>query len=164
MVEVVTYLTKQHRQVEDLLNQAVDCQNDPQKRLALFQEAADHLALHLESEEHILFPAVKAAKTEDILLESLEEHLSLKRLMVDLMNLDPEDTTFEPKLKVLAEQAEHHHGEEEEDLFPKLKKSWPEKDRQKLASDMDALQKRLDDEKKVPRELMRGETDAAATI
>lgn len=164
MVEVVTYLTRQHREVEDLLGKAVDCKNDPQKRLALFKEAADHLALHLESEEQILFPAVKAAKTKDILMESLEEHLSLKRLMVDLMALDPKDETFEPKLKVLAEQAEHHHGEEEEDLFPKLEKAVPEAERERLASEMDALQKRLDKEQDAPRQLVKGETGAAATI
>lgn len=163
MVEVVSYLTHQHREVEDLLGKAVDCKNDPQKRLALFREAADHLALHLESEEQILFPAVKAAKTQDILMESLEEHLSLKRLMVDLMALDPKDATFEPKLKVLAEQAEHHHEEEEEDLFPKLKKSVSEDERKRLAAEMDALQKRLD-KQEAPRTIVKGETDAAATI
>lgn len=163
MAEVVSYLTHQHREVEDLLNKAVDCKNDPQKRLALFREAADHLALHLESEEQILFPAVKAAKTQDILMESLEEHLSLKRLMVDLMALDPSDETFEPKLKVLAEQAEHHHGEEEEDLFPKLKKGVSKEERERLAGEMDALQKRLG-KKAAPRKLVEGETEAAATI
>lgn len=164
MAEVVTYLTKQHREVEDMLNKAVDCKNDPQKRLALFKEAADHLALHLESEEQILFPAVKAAKTEGILMEALEEHLSLKRLMVDLMALDPTADTFEPKLKVLAEQAEHHHGEEEEDLFPKLKKGVSQAERERLGSEMDALQKRLDKEQDAPRKIVKGETDAAATI
>ncbi|MBU4611833.1 hemerythrin domain-containing protein [Achromobacter sp. GG226] len=163
-MEVVTYLTKQHREVEGMLNKAVDCKNDPQKRLELFKEAADHLALHLESEEQVLFPAVKAAKTKDILMESLEEHLSLKRLMVDLMALDPKDETFEPKLKVLAEQAEHHHGEEEEDLFPKLKKGVPQDERERLAAEMDALQKRMDKQKAQPRNIVKGETDAAATI
>jgi hypothetical protein len=77
-------------------------------RAALLAEVGDHLTVHIASEEEIFYPAVHAARTEDILLESLEEHLSLKRLLADLMALAPAAPTFEPKFKVLKEQTEHH--------------------------------------------------------
>lgn len=162
MEEVVTYLTRQHREVEDLLKQALDC-TDAARRRHLFAEAADHLTVHIESEEHILFPAVKAANTTDILLESLEEHLSLKRLLVDLMALDPDATTFEPKLKVLKEQTEHHHEEEEEDLFPKLERALAQAERERLAAEMDVMQQRLA-RQDAPRKVVANETAAAATL
>lgn len=161
-MEAVSYLTRQHRELEELLEKAVECQ-DPAKRREIFSRAADHLAVHLESEEQILYPAVKSSGTQDILLESLEEHLSLKRLMTDLMALDPAAQTYEPKLKVLKEQSEHHHGEEEDDLFPKIEKLLSLERRTELAKEMDALQQRMNAQK-APRENVKDETDAAAPL
>lgn len=65
---------------------------------------------------------MRARRTEDILLESLEEHLSLKRVMSDLLELAPSDDRWEAKMHVLEEQAVHRHKEEEENLFPKVQK------------------------------------------
>lgn len=161
-MEAVGYLTHQHRELEDLLKKAVECQ-DPAKRRELFTQAADHLAVHLESEEQVLYPAVKSSDTKDILLESLEEHLSLKRLMTDLMELDPAAETYEAKLKVLREQSEHHHEEEEEDLFPKIENLLSLEQRQSLAQEMDALQQRMN-QQKAPRKTVIDETDAAAPL
>lgn len=161
-MEVVDFLVHQHRELENLLEKAVEAKK-PADRLRYFKQAADHLSVHIESEEHILFPAVKARPTKDILMETLEEHLSLKRLVADLNELPPEDETFEPKLKVLKEQTEHHHEEEEEDLFPKVKKLLPEDENHQLAAQMKTLQDKLRHDGN-PREKLAEETDEAAKI
>jgi hemerythrin superfamily protein len=128
-----------------------------------FVEVADHLTMHIESEEQVFYPAVKAQRTEDILLESLEEHLSLKRLLADLLALDPEDKTFEPKFKVLKEQAEHHHKEEEEHLFPKVAKLLDAGRRATLGDQMQALQAKLRRSGE-PREMVADQTGSAAAL
>lgn len=117
--DVVLLLTRQHRQVEAMLQALTDSEH-PADRAALLARATDELAVHIGAEEAVVYPAVRAARTEDILLESLEEHLSLKRLVADLLALAPTETTFHPKCKVLQEQTEHHHKEEEEHLFPRM--------------------------------------------
>jgi hemerythrin superfamily protein len=104
---------------------------------------ADALAAHMTIEEELFYPAVKAERTEDILLESLEEHLSLRRVLADLLAIAPEDAKFEPKLHVLVEQAEHHHEEEEEHLFPKVKKLLGAERLDKLGTEMHARMERL---------------------
>ena len=106
---------------------------------------------------------MKAQRTEDILLESLEEHLSLKRLLSDLMALDPSDKTFEAKFKVLKEQAEHHHKEEEEHLFPKVTKLLDAGRRASVGDEMQALQAKLRRSGE-PRELVNEQTDTAAPL
>jgi hemerythrin superfamily protein len=106
---------------------------------------------------------VKARRTEDILLESLEEHLSLKRLLADLVALAPAQRTFEPKFKVLKEQVEHHHKEEEEHLFPKVRSLLDDAERRTLGSEMLAHQQRLQSEGD-PRENVVHETVAAARL
>jgi len=119
--------------------------------------------VHLASEEEVFFPAVRAHRTEDILLESLEEHLSLKRLLADLLVLAPDDATWEAKFKVLAEQSEHHHEEEEEHLFPKVLTLIDPAERSALGEEMVALQQRLQ-QQGAPREAVAEQTDRAAPL
>ncbi|HPU52390.1 MAG TPA: hemerythrin domain-containing protein [Burkholderiaceae bacterium] len=160
--EAVDLLTQQHRRLEALLAALVE-EAPLEVRSAHLKRAGDELAVHLSAEEQVFYPAVRAERTEDILLESLEEHLSLKRLLADLLDLDPGDTTFTPKCKVLREQVEHHHGEEEENLFPKVRKLLPDRRRVQLAQEMLEHQASLPLSGK-PREMAAAQTDAAETL
>lgn len=161
-MDAIDLLTKQHREMEQLFKQLLAAdQPDAVKRL--FAEVGDKLTTHIASEEEIFYPAVRAQRTEDILLESLEEHLSLKRLLADLLPMEPSDQTFEPKFKVLKEQAEHHHKEEEENLFPKARKLLEPAASARLALEMAQLQERLHAQGR-PRENVVDETVAAAPL
>ncbi len=161
-MDAIDLLTQQHREMEELFEQLLAA-DDPASTKKLFAEVADKLTAHIASEEEIFYPAVRAQRTEDILLESLEEHLSLKRLLADLLPMQPSEQTFEPKFKVLKEQAEHHHKEEEEHLFPKAKKLLDAAASRKLAVEMAGLQERLHAEGR-PRENVVAETAAAAPL
>jgi len=158
----VELLVSQHRALEQLLQQVRE-ETDNTKREALFAEAGDQLTVHIKSEEDIFYPAINAARTEEDLLESLEEHLSLKRLLADLVAIDPADKLFEPKFKVLKEQTEHHHQEEEEHLFPEVRKLLDAEQCRTLGKDMLALQHSLTRQGE-PRETMVNETDAAPPL
>ena len=119
-MDPIQLLVSEHRHMEKLLAEIMDA--DAASRARLFREAADALTAHVTVEERHFYPAVCARRTEDILLESLEEHLSLKRVLADMLTMDVGDTRWEPKLHVLKEQLEHHHKEEEQNLFPKVEK------------------------------------------
>jgi hemerythrin superfamily protein len=160
-MDAIDMLVRQHREMERTMKQVLEAGDAEAK--SLFAQVADHLTTHIASEEEVFYPAVRAKRTEDILLESLEEHLSLKRLLADLLELDPSEKTFEPKFKVLKEQAEHHHKEEEENLFPKVKKLLDGGQREKLGDEMLALQQRLQRQGE-PREAVAEQTDAAAPL
>jgi hemerythrin superfamily protein len=161
VMNAIELLVSQHRSMETLMAGVVDAQDDARRQL--YAEVADQLAMHISAEETVFYPAVKASRTEDILLESLEEHLSLKRLMADLLALDPSEQTFEPKFKVLKEQAEHHHKEEEEHLFPKVEALLDPDRLRQLGAEMMALQTQQKMEGR-PRENVTGETDSAAPL
>jgi hemerythrin superfamily protein len=120
-MNAIDLLESQHRVVEELFDKIEEAK-DSQKKSKVFQKLADNLAAHVAIEEHQFYPAVKAKRTEDILLESLEEHLGIKRVLSDLLKLDSKDQTFDAKMQVLKEQVEHHVKEEEDDLFPKARK------------------------------------------
>src|SRR3712207_7403878 len=88
----------------------------------LFARIADNLAAHATIEEKLFYPSVYVGPTADKLQEAVEEHLSAKRVMADLLDMDPLDAQFKAKMKVLQELVEHHVEEEEKDLFKDVKK------------------------------------------
>lgn len=161
-MDAVELLIDQHRALEARMKRVMDSTSDTE-RATLLAEVGDHLTVHIASEEEIFYPAVHAARTEDILLESLEEHLSLKRLLADLLQLSPSEQTFEPKFKVLKEQTEHHHKEEEEHLFPKVNKLMSASERSALGEQMASLQIRLR-ESGSPRNAVSDQTEKAAPL
>ncbi len=161
-VNAVEMLEGQHREVEDLFAKLEKADRGERKQ-KLFTQIADKLAVHASIEEEAFYPAVKAKRTADILLESLEEHLGIKRVLADLIDLDANDETFDAKTKVLQEQVEHHVGEEEDDLFPKVKKIFDEETLVAIAQQMALLQEELL-AKGNPRLAVPAETDEAAPL
>ena len=161
-MDAIDLLVKQHRLLETQLEWLVTASTAEARRTSL-AEVGDHLGVHLASEEELFYPAVRAQRTEDDLLESLEEHLSLKRLLADLLTLAPDDATFQAKCKVLREQSVHHHKEEEEDLFPEARKMLEAQERERLGAEMEALQRRMRSEGE-PREVIAERTDEAAKL
>jgi hemerythrin superfamily protein len=158
----IDMLEGQHREVEDLFAKLEKADRGERKQ-KLFTLIADKLAVHASIEEEAFYPAVKAKRTEDILLESLEEHLGIKRVLSDLIDLDASDETFDAKAKVLQEQVEHHVEEEEGDLFPKVKKIFDEETLVAIAQQMAELQEELL-AKGNPRLAVPGQTDEAAPL
>jgi len=161
-MDAIELLESQHREVEEIFSQIEDA-DDPATKNDLFEELADKLAIHAAIEEHHFYPAVKAKRTEDILLESLEEHLGIKRVLADLLKIDADDETFDAKIKVLKETVSHHVEEEETDLFPKVRKLFDKERREALGQEMSAEQAELEDAGNA-RDQVPAETDQPATI
>jgi hemerythrin superfamily protein len=143
-MDAIEMLKAQHREVEALFEK-YDEKGDAaiKGKQQIFDSIADALAIHATIEEKHFYPAVKAKRTEDILLEALEEHLGIKRVIADLLEIDSSDDTFDAKVKVLKEQVEHHVKEEESDLFPKVKKIFDTKELTAIAVQMQGTMKTL---------------------
>ncbi|HEY0711031.1 MAG TPA: hemerythrin domain-containing protein [Polyangia bacterium] len=141
-MSAIDKLKSDQREVEKLFASFEKARTAARKR-DIFEQIADALAVHATIEEKHFYPAAKAKDTEDMLLEAAEEHLSVKRLIADLLELDPKDDTFEAKVMVLKEQIEHHVEEEEKELFPKVKKMLDEETMLSLEQEMAATEQEL---------------------
>lgn len=159
-MDPIQLLVSEHRRMEKLLAEIMD--GDAGARARLFPEAADALTAHVTVEEKHFYPAVRARRTEDILLESLEEHLSLKRVLADLLGLSVEEPQWEAKLHVLEEQLEHHHKEEEEHLFPKVEKMFSRSELDDLGNAMERELAELRAQR--PAREVLDQVDEAATL
>jgi len=157
----IDMLEGQHREVEDLFAEFEEAKG--REKREIFLQIADKLALHAAIEEKHFYPSAKTEDTEDLLLESAEEHLAVKRLIADLLKLDEKDETFEAKVSVLKEQVEHHVEEEEEELFPKVEKLLDETMLEALEQEMTATQEELL-AKGSPRDEVPSETGEAAPV
>jgi hypothetical protein len=161
-VDAIEMLKQQHVEVAGLFEQFEKAEDDDERQ-GIFEEIADKLAVHATIEEKHFYPAVRAKRTEDILLESLEEHLAIKRVIADLLKMEPSNKMYEAKVTVLKEEVEHHVEEEQTDLFPKVKKLFDHDTLVALAQEMAATQDELLEEGD-PREAVPGETEKAAEI
>jgi hemerythrin-like domain-containing protein len=150
----IELLTEQHREVEQLFEEFEQADEADEKQ-AIFDEIADKLAVHARIEEQFFYPAVRAKKTEDMVLEAFVEHTSIKRLLGDLLTADPEEASFDAQVKVLKEQVEHHVEEEEDQLFPAANKVLDQDELEAVAQEMASLQDEL--EAGEPRNLIQQE-------
>ena len=128
----------------------------------LFARIADELAAHAQIEEMYFYPAANSAETEELLLESAEEHLAVKRIVADLLDLPVTDETFDPKMKVLHDLIRHHVQEEEEQLLPRVARAVDAEALEDLGVQMEAEYERL--RQGEPRTNIPAETDYPAPI
>ncbi len=137
-MDATEMLEEQHRDIDDLFD-AIDDADDGEKA-ELFGHLADRLAIHAAIEERHFYPAVRNSGTDEIVLESVEEHLAMKRILGDMLDLLPGDAIFEAKLAVLRDEVERHVEREETDLFPKVRRVFSEDDLEALAQEMNTTQ------------------------
>jgi|SRR6187551_318334 hemerythrin superfamily protein len=161
-MNAIKLLKQQHREVEALFKQ-LEKAKSARPRQKAFEQIADKLAVHATIEERHFYPSVKRRQTEDSLLEAVEEHLGVKRVIADMLELDGSDETFEAKAKVLKDLVEHHVEEEEKELFPKVQKLLDADELEAIGEQMASTMEDLL-ESGNPREAVPSETERAATL
>jgi hemerythrin superfamily protein len=125
-MDAITLLKEDHRTVKELFRkfeQAGDRAYTTKKKLV--DKITEELSVHAAIEEQIFYPTIRQAieKTEDDVLESLEEHHIVKWTLSELEQMDARDERYDAKVTVLIESVRHHIEEEESDMFPKVRKA-----------------------------------------
>jgi hemerythrin superfamily protein len=138
-MDAITLLRNDHETVEQLFKRFEKAGDRAYvERRQIVDRILEELSIHAAIEEQLLYPIARARVpgTEDIALESLEEHHIVKWMLSELVDLDPSHERFDAKVTVLIENVRHHVEEEEQELFPKLRSELSRKD---LADLGDAL-------------------------
>jgi hemerythrin superfamily protein len=162
-MDAIRVLLRQHRAVEKLF-QKFEEEDDLEGKRAACQEIADALAIHTTIEEKLFYPATKDARTEDLLLEAVEEHLGAKRIIADLVEDEELDEAhLDARMKVLKEQVAHHVREEEREFFPKVKKILDAHQLDRLGDELEDMSADLK-ARGAARMQVPGETDRPAPI
>ena len=124
--DAVEFLKSQHREVEELFKQFDKLGEDGSAaaKEPIVRLACEKLTVHAAIEEEVFYPAAREVDDTDSLLNEAEvEHSTLKDLIATLDAMDAADPMFSATFTVLSEYVKHHVKEEENELFPKVKKS-----------------------------------------
>lgn len=125
--DALAFLEAQHRAVEKLFEafrKAAD--DDLEAKATLAQRACEELSIHTMLEEELLYPAAQEALPDSDRLDVEEayiEHFLVKTLIAKFETLKAGDKGFDATFKVMSEMVGQHVEEEEEELFPELRKS-----------------------------------------
>jgi hemerythrin-like domain-containing protein len=123
-MDAIKMLKDDHRTVERLFKRFEKAGDRAfAEKRATVDRIIEELSVHAAVEEQLFYPVVRATvpKTEDLALESLEEHHIVKWVLDALDSMAPEDERFDAKVTVLIENVRHHVKEEEQELFPMVR-------------------------------------------
>lgn len=124
---IVDVLLMDHRYLKDCIKYLKDDDMDKKSKLKHGKTFLDALQKHSEAEKKAVYaPCVKIQDLKMNILEGQVEHGivdgKVKMLTPKLTGLRTLTDELEVELKVLAELVEHHLKEEEEQIFPKMRK------------------------------------------
>jgi iron-sulfur cluster repair protein YtfE (RIC family) len=131
-MNAIDLLKKQHEKVKKTLTKMSE---GAPANSADLRQLADELVAHMVIEEHIFYPAVKELM-KDMIEESFEEHAVARFELARL--LQATGTDKKTRALVLKELLEHHIKEEEEEMFPKVKKGIEAEELTRLGEKMEA--------------------------
>ena len=123
-MDAITLLRNDHKTVEQLFKRFEKAGDRAYvEKRQIVDRIIEELSIHAAVEEQVFYPVARATvpDTEDIALESLEEHHIVKWLLSELDELDPTHERFDAKVTVLIENVRHHVEEEETEFFPKVR-------------------------------------------
>jgi hemerythrin-like domain-containing protein len=124
--DAIAILKQDHRDVQQLFRRFEKAGDDAHGvKGQLVDTMIEELSRHAEIEELVFYPAVRqeVADAESDVLEALEEHHVVKLVLRELEGLDPTDERFDAKVTVMMESVRHHVKEEEQTLFPEVRRA-----------------------------------------
>lgn len=119
----IALLEADHKVVNALFKKYEKLSQNKEKK-DIVTKICHELSLHAQVEEEIFYPQFKKALHDSELIpEATVEHATLKDLIAQVEGKEPDGEMFDAKIKVMSEYVKHHVKEEEDEIFPKAKKS-----------------------------------------
>jgi iron-sulfur cluster repair protein YtfE (RIC family) len=146
-MDVLEFLTDEHDEAKAVFKKLEKAEGAEASRL--FDRLKSMLSLHEELEETYFYPQLKQEETaKELILEGYQEHHVMDVLIDEISKLKPSAEEWEPKIKVLQENTEHHIEEEEDELFPKVRKIWDADKRLRVGRQMQEMKAKRQKEQK----------------
>jgi hemerythrin superfamily protein len=129
--DVVPLIKTQHRELEELLEQA---QQEDTDTLALLRRVAGLLGPHSAAEESYVYPRIAELQEDeaDEVHDGAAEHHHAEALLAELLAGKPDDPGYDGKLAALVGELKHHVEEEESELLPVLAEKASDEERERL--------------------------------
>ena len=142
-MNAIELLKEDHDKVDKLFQKVKATPDGDHKEL--FEQIKSELDVHTHIEETIFYPRLLKEGDEElqsIVKEGIEEHRQAKMFMRELSALSEDSEKFEPKLKVLMEDIEHHVQEEEGEMFKMIEEQFDATVLEELGKELEAEKKK----------------------
>lgn len=159
--DAVSLLRADHKRIRALFAELAQLRksNSAERLQQIAELACEELEVHTTLEEQIFYPAMRSALKNATPVDEAEvEHTGVKHLMAELRNLSPFDPRYTATLNVLVEQVKRHLREEENEIFPRAKRS--SLDLVEMGARLSTLKKSLTGRQDVARVPLPSESDA----
>ena len=121
--EATALLRADHKLVDALFKEYEGTKSIAKKK-QIVAKICTELTVHAQVEEEIFYPAFKQTlHDKELVPEATVEHATLKDLIAQVENVEPDGEMYDAKIKVLSEYVKHHVKEEQNEMFPKAKSS-----------------------------------------
>ena len=121
--DAIALLKADHTKVQGLFDQFEKTRSEDRKS-SLAEQICQELTVHAQIEEEIFYPAAREVlRDQDLLDEATVEHQGAKDLIAQIEASSAGAQLFDAKVTVLGEYIKHHVKEEQNELFPKVRKT-----------------------------------------
>jgi hemerythrin superfamily protein len=137
---IIDLIVKDHRTVDSLFNEWKSTKDEKQAE-KLQREITKELSAHAAVEEQLLYPALRNMYGAQMADHNIQEHAKVKELLVKLKSAKPLTSDYTSMQDTLINDVRHHVKEEEQDIFPRLKKDMNEEKLREMGTYWNQLKK-----------------------
>lgn len=117
ITDALELLVAQHELIDTLIARTAAA-TEAAEKMDVFSELVDKLLAHADVEEQLLFPLIHCSQTETLVSGAVGAHGAMRRLLADMIDLDPMDGRFDQRLTALGDLLSHQAQDQGEELFP----------------------------------------------
>jgi hemerythrin-like domain-containing protein len=135
-VDILDIIKQEHREVAEMLDQAVACEPGDRRMIELAATIAQALDMHVKIEERLFYSTLTERADDDEervdMYEAYTEHDVAEHLLGMIASNRKPDEKFKAELQVLSESVKHHVKEEESTAFKLAHKVLDDQERDAL--------------------------------
>src|SRR4028119_658624 len=130
-MNITEIISMDHRKTDTLFMEIAST-DDPQKLQEFFGQLYKDLSVHAEAEEQIVYPAVRSyyGNTQEL----FDEQAQMKQMLAQIKALNPTSSDFKAQIKQLQTVVQDHVKEEENDMFPQIRRHLSEAQMEQMAT------------------------------
>jgi hemerythrin superfamily protein len=142
-MNITEVISMDHRKVDTLFMEIENTDN-PQKLQEFFGQLYKDLSVHAEAEEQVVYPAVRSYYSD--IQELYDEQAEMKQMLAQIKALNPSASNFKEQIKQLKAAVQAHVKEEENDMFPHIRRNLSEAQMEQMATQFKAAKSTIQQE------------------
>ncbi|MEG4969507.1 hemerythrin domain-containing protein [Microcoleus sp. B6-A1] len=142
-MNITEIISMDHRKTDTLFMEIAST-DDPQKLQEFFGQLYKDLSVHAEAEEQVVYPAVRSyyGNTQELYSEQAE----MKQMLAQIKALNPTSSDFKAQIKQLQTAVKDHIRQEENDMFPHIRRNLSEAQMEQMATQFKAAKSTIQQE------------------